>query len=71
MRLWPRKHRCPPSVSLKVLINGQLVVGPITAEQLAYVIKYGGHHETMDLLNPEHTAFHGDIHHVQILVTRI
>lgn len=50
MRFWPR-HRCPPDVELTICVNGAVILGPMTGEQMAYIAKYGGfERDQLDLM---------------------
>ena len=61
-----KRHKCPPDVQLQVKINGQLVVGPIMGEELAYIAKYsGGYDEPLDLMQ---TCFYGHTDKMEVLV---
>lgn len=44
-----KRHRCPPDVTLRLFLNGELVLGPVTGEELAYMIRFSGESE-VDLL---------------------
>lgn len=45
-----RRHRCAPTVKLAVLVNGHLIAGPLTTEDLAYIARYSGIGGKIDLL---------------------
>ena len=50
MRLWAR-HRCPPDVEITVTMDGQVIVGPMTGEHMAFVCLYtAGNRDQLDLL---------------------
>lgn len=60
-----RKHRCPPDVQIQIKINGELVIGPIMGEELAYIAKYGhGTLEPVDILE----TMPGRIDRVEFLI---
>ena len=63
-----RRHRCRSSVVLEVRINGQTIVGPVDAEQLGLIARYGGGRadEPFDLMD---YSLLGDIRRVEILAT--
>ena len=61
-----KRHTCPPDVQLQVKINGELVIGPIMGEELAYIAKFGhGSLEPVDILE---AMPGGRIDHIQMLV---
>ena len=70
-RLW-RRHRCPPCVSLEIMVNGQVVVGPVTGEDLAYIVRYSSAGaDELDLLDPELAGMTGQIDSIKVIAKRI
>jgi len=42
VRLWPRRHQCPPDAEITLCIDGQEIIGPVSGESLAYIARYAG-----------------------------
>ena len=60
-----RRHRCPSSVVLEIRINGQTALGPMDAEHLGLIAKFGGD-QPFDLMD---YSLLGDIRRVEMLAT--
>jgi hypothetical protein len=53
-----KRHKCPPSIELTLRIDGYDIIGPITAEHLAYIVKFGhSDHDAVDLLDAEWATY--------------
>ena len=62
-----KKHKCPADVQISIFINHDLIVGPITGEELAYVARFGGWDaDQLDLMETVLTG--GQIKDIQVLV---
>jgi hypothetical protein len=68
MKLRWRKHRCPSSVVLEIRIDGHAILGPIDAEQLGWIAKFGGGSavEPFDLMGD---CLYGPIERLEVLAT--
>ena len=51
-----KRHVCPADVEITVSIGDNELIGPVSGESLAYIVKYGGYPYNADLLNEDFTG---------------
>jgi hypothetical protein len=63
-RWWPfTRHKCPPTVTLEVIINDETIIGPVSSIDLAYMRRYNGE-PYLNLLD----GLIGDIHSLEMRI---